>query len=365
MTLRAHDRRKWRAGRRLGGPCARSACAGPLAARAGVAHRARARPPVAADAAPSFAPGSKRWLDAQVDTHLGRSEAWRGRDRPGEFAGRPGACGDAGGRRRPAAAQGHAQRHRPLDQADRHALHRLGSGSARSTSSCRRCSSPPRNVGARRCSRCARASRCRACPMPAPRRSAADADPRGAALAYRRLGRDLAPHRPCRPARQPCAQGPLGRRRRPGRRRARDLARPRRRSGRAADGRNRLRQSRRRWRWRGRRGPRPTAAARQPRLRRAGEAQAQSLADRPLPPLHPAGQKPDPRPSADRQRPCPHRRQARRKASDEVRVGSIIALPLRGRCACSKCSPARPPRPGREARACYEELGIDGGTAAT
>ncbi|HEX6603988.1 MAG TPA: S4 domain-containing protein [Sphingomicrobium sp.] len=48
------------------------------------------------------------------------------------------------------------------------------------------------------------------------------------------------------------------------------------------------------------------------------------------------------------------------KASEEIRAGSVIALPLRGRVRVLKVL-ALPSRrgPAAEARACYEELGID------
>lgn len=52
------------------------------------------------------------------------------------------------------------------------------------------------------------------------------------------------------------------------------------------------------------------------------------------------------------------------KPSEEVRVGSIIALPLHNRVRVLKVL-ALPERrgPAPEARACYEELGIDEGSA--
>jgi ribosome-associated heat shock protein Hsp15 len=48
------------------------------------------------------------------------------------------------------------------------------------------------------------------------------------------------------------------------------------------------------------------------------------------------------------------------KASEDVRIGSIVALPLHGRIRVLKvlCLPERR-GPAPEARACYEELGID------
>jgi ribosome-associated heat shock protein Hsp15 len=52
------------------------------------------------------------------------------------------------------------------------------------------------------------------------------------------------------------------------------------------------------------------------------------------------------------------------KSSEEVHVGNVIALPLRDRVRVLKVL-ALPDRrgPAPEARACYEELGIDGGGA--
>jgi ribosome-associated heat shock protein Hsp15 len=54
------------------------------------------------------------------------------------------------------------------------------------------------------------------------------------------------------------------------------------------------------------------------------------------------------------------------KASDEVRVGSVVALPLHGQVRVLKvlCLPERR-GPAAEARLCYEELGIDEPKAAT
>jgi len=54
------------------------------------------------------------------------------------------------------------------------------------------------------------------------------------------------------------------------------------------------------------------------------------------------------------------------KASDEVRVGSVVALPLHGQVRVLKvlCLPERR-HPAAEARLCYEELGIDEPKAAT
>ena len=54
------------------------------------------------------------------------------------------------------------------------------------------------------------------------------------------------------------------------------------------------------------------------------------------------------------------------KVSETVRVGSMVALPLRGRVRILRVV-ALPERrgPAIEARACYEELDVDGGGPAT
>jgi ribosome-associated heat shock protein Hsp15 len=54
------------------------------------------------------------------------------------------------------------------------------------------------------------------------------------------------------------------------------------------------------------------------------------------------------------------------KASDEVRAGSIVALPLHDRVRVLRVLSLPTRRgPASEARACYEELGIDARTPAT
>ena len=54
------------------------------------------------------------------------------------------------------------------------------------------------------------------------------------------------------------------------------------------------------------------------------------------------------------------------KPSEEVRVGSVIGLPLHGKVRILRVL-ALPGRrgPATEAHACYEELGIDEGSAAS
>ncbi|WP_310467591.1 S4 domain-containing protein [Sphingomonas sp.] len=54
------------------------------------------------------------------------------------------------------------------------------------------------------------------------------------------------------------------------------------------------------------------------------------------------------------------------KASEPVRVGSVLALPLRDRVRILRVISLPHRRgPAAEARACYEELGIDGATPPT
>ena len=54
------------------------------------------------------------------------------------------------------------------------------------------------------------------------------------------------------------------------------------------------------------------------------------------------------------------------KPSDDVRVGSIIALPLHGRVRVIRVLELPTRRgPAPEARACYEEVGIDEANAAS
>ena len=54
------------------------------------------------------------------------------------------------------------------------------------------------------------------------------------------------------------------------------------------------------------------------------------------------------------------------KSSDDVRVGSVVALPLHGQVRILRvlCLPQRR-GPASEARACYEEVGIDEKSAAS
>ena len=54
------------------------------------------------------------------------------------------------------------------------------------------------------------------------------------------------------------------------------------------------------------------------------------------------------------------------KVSEEVRIGSVVALPLHGRVRILRVLPLPERRgPASEARLCYEELGIDEPKAAT
>lgn len=54
------------------------------------------------------------------------------------------------------------------------------------------------------------------------------------------------------------------------------------------------------------------------------------------------------------------------KPSEDVRVGSVVALPLRGQVRVLRVL-ALPERrgPAAEARNCFEEVGVDAGKAAT
>ena len=54
------------------------------------------------------------------------------------------------------------------------------------------------------------------------------------------------------------------------------------------------------------------------------------------------------------------------KSSDDVRVGSVVALPLHGQVRILKVLSLPQRRgPAREARSCYEELGIDEKSSAS
>lgn len=54
------------------------------------------------------------------------------------------------------------------------------------------------------------------------------------------------------------------------------------------------------------------------------------------------------------------------KSSDDVRIGSVVALPLHGRIRILKVLSLPKRRgPAAEARACYEEVGIDEKSSAS
>ncbi len=111
------------------------------------------------------------------------------------------------------------------------------------------------------------------------------------------------------------------------------------------------------WRWRGRRGrrarpprrPLSHAFAELAKLKQASE-------DRPLPALHPPGEEPHARPGASIEQ--GHVRidgKRVEKPSEEVRVGSVVALPLRGQVRVlrvSRCpsAAARRPKPAPATR---------------
>ena len=168
------------------------------------------------------------WLDAQVDQNLRAAEEAGDRcNRPRELGGRPRGCRHARRRRR-SAAPPHPGR-RPSPRSSRPTARPCtgsASASARSTSSIRRLLKPAAQQW-RAILQSVRSNR----PVPAlparrrsDDRSDADAARRRARLSPPRPA--MAAHRPRRPPRQPCPQGPFGGRRRAGRRRAGDLRRP-------------------------------------------------------------------------------------------------------------------------------------------
>ena len=170
---------------------ARPPRARPVAARAGAAHRPRARPPLRRHPRQACGPGSKRWLEAQIAQHLAPLRNARRRRRPTAPA-RPASArsarcsADAGGtlpRKAVVGAIGH------LEQVDRQTLHRL-----RVRLGPLDVYLPPLLKPAAQFWRGALHAVRTGQPMPKlPPAGAAmlapDADLRGAELAYRRLGR--------------------------------------------------------------------------------------------------------------------------------------------------------------------------------
>ena len=213
-----------------------------------------------------------------------------------------------------------------------------------------------------------RVSRCQRLPPPGAATLGAEADPRGAALAYRRLGPSwvridladrLASH--ARKVRSAGGDDPVD----PA------LATS---VGLGEDALARLMneigftKAGEAWRWRGRRGSRARTADRRdvPRFCRTGQAQDEKV-------------------RIDRFLLCIRLVKSRtlaqsiieeghvridgkrvEKSIDEVRVGSIVALPLHDRVRILRVL-ALPARrgPANEARACYEELGVDEPKPAT
>ena len=310
----------------------------------------------------------ERWLDAQIDRHLRPLKTARRGGRPIPRA-RPACahsrrCWPTPAALLPRKAALSAIAH--LEQADRQALHRL------------RVRLGPLDVflplllkPAAQHWRAALLAVRQGQPMPAlpspgAATLAAEADPRGAALAYRRLGRSwiridladrLASH--ARKVRSAGGEDPVDRELATSigldeEALARLMARsaspgPATRGAGAAAAASGPTAA----------PPRRHAFAELAKLKKNGE-------DRPLPVLHPAGEKPHARAGVDRRGPCPDRRQAGRKPSEEVRAGSVVALPLHERVRVLRvlrCPPAAARR--AEARACYEELGIDEPKPAT
>ena len=182
-----------RPGGRLAGQCPGAPRARPLAARARAAHQPARSTSCRRRRRAELRGRLEAWLDAQVDRNLARAqEACRGRYRPVELARRPRPRGDARPTPagcltapRPGGVDRRARAGRPSDAAQA----RRSPRPARRLRA-RPCSSRPPSSGARRCSRGAyEPCRCRHCPRPAQPSLDAEADARGAALAYRRLGR--------------------------------------------------------------------------------------------------------------------------------------------------------------------------------
>ena len=232
--------------------------------------------------------------------------------------------------------------------------------SARSTSSSPPCSSRPPSSGARSCSRSAPDRRCRRSPRPEQPCSTPRPIARGAALAYRRLGRqwlriDLADrlashaHKVRSAGGDEPVDGDAG-----------HLRRPRRGGHRQADGGSRLHPRRRGLALA--RPPPPAAMngaqpARTPLQSWPSSSGRRLRIDR-LPASHPAGEKPHPRPGPDRDR---LRRASTASGSRSRASRSTSEASSRCRCAAasgsSRCSPCRARRgPAREARSHYEEV---------
>src|SRR4051794_30072765 len=91
-----------------------------------------------------------------------------------------------------------------------------------------------------------------------------------------------------------------------------------------------------------------------------------SREDRPFPSLHSPRQKPYPGRHIVEERHVRIDGKPIEKPSEEVRTGSIVALPLYGRVRVLRVLNLPERRgPAPEARACYEEVGIDDASPAT
>ena len=204
--------------------------------------------------------------------------------------------------------------------------------SGRSTYSCRRCSSPAAQHWRAALARGAQQPAHAALPAAGAATLAAEADARGAALAYRRLGREwlridladrLASH--ARKVRSAGGADPVDAAL------ATSIGLDEEALGRlmAEVGFTRAGDA---WRWRGRRGPRPRPPLAAPSHAFAELAKLSARAvriDR-YPALHPAGEEPHPRPVVIETGHVRIDGKRVEKPSEEVRAGSVVALPLRG-----------------------------------
>ena len=330
---------------------AHGACARPLV---GTGPRRLARPARAMARRPGHAP-----FEAAP-------EAGGDGNGPGKLVGRSRPRRDAGRCRRRYPTQGHARRHRP-PRTDRpagasQAWHpSRPAGRLHAPTAQARRPAPARRIarGARQPAHAhaARARRSNASGRGRP-------EGRGARLSPARP--TVAAHRPRRPTRQPRPKNSLRWRRQSGRYCARDFHRAGRGSGGAIDGRSRLRQG---WRCLAlARPPRPTPRPPlrpQPRLRRAGEAPPQVRIDRFLHCIRLAKSRTLAQSIVEQGHIRIDGKRAL-KPSEDVRVGSVVALPLRGQVRILRVVSLPQRRgPPSEARACYEDLGIDEPKPAT
>ena len=213
----------------------------PLAARAGGAHRPGARPPVGRAPHQAARPGSRDGSRPRSTRHLPALKALANAAAGSHGHARHSrAGGDAGRCRRPFAAPSVAAQLSPLDKDDRHALHRLRVRLGALDVYVQSLLKPAAQQWRARLLPVRSGQPMPRLPEPSAATLDGSADPRGAALAFRRSAR-LAAHRPGRPAGEPRPPGPPAWRRRSGRPGAGDQPRPRRGDRRPPDGRGRLR----------------------------------------------------------------------------------------------------------------------------